>query len=71
MFFTFLAILKCVGLPPAPMINVGKSGLNFLFTHSHNIELGVRGAIYAVVSIIFAPDCRQWRKSSAMGPRLK
>ena len=30
--FTFFAILKYVGLPPAPMINVGKSGLNFLFS---------------------------------------
>jgi hypothetical protein len=30
--FKFLAILKYVGLPPAPMINVGKSGLNFLFS---------------------------------------
>ena len=33
--FTFLAILKYVGLPPAPMINVGKSGLNFLFSVIH------------------------------------
>jgi hypothetical protein len=32
---TFLAILKYIGLPPAPMINVGKSGLNFLFSVNH------------------------------------
>jgi hypothetical protein len=30
-----LAILKYVGLPPAPMNNVGKSGLNFLFSVIH------------------------------------
>ncbi len=33
--FAFLAIFKYVGLPSPPMINVGKSGLNFLFSVIH------------------------------------
>jgi hypothetical protein len=39
------------------MINVGKSGLNFLFSGIHTTFNWGKGAcIYAVVSIIFAPD---------------
>ena len=55
--FTFLAIFKYVGLPTPPMINVGKSGLNFLFQSSTQHLIGGEGGIYAFVSIIFAPDC--------------
>jgi hypothetical protein len=43
--FTFLAILKYVGLPPAPHDQCWKKWVEFsLFSHPHNIELGVRGA---------------------------
>jgi hypothetical protein len=45
--------------PPCPLDQCWKKWVEFsLFSHPHNIELGVRGGIYAVVSIIFAPDCR-------------
>jgi hypothetical protein len=43
--------------PPATMINVGKSGLNFLFSVIHTTLNWGQGGIYAVVSVIFAPDC--------------
>jgi hypothetical protein len=43
--------------PPGPMINVGKSGLNFLFSVIHTTLNWGWGGIYAVVSIIFATDC--------------
>ena len=43
--FAFLAIFKYVGLPPPPMINVGKSGLNFVFSVINTtLNWGVTGA---------------------------
>jgi ABC-type sugar transport system permease subunit len=41
------------------MINVGKSGLNFLFSVIHTTLNVGEGGIYALVSNIFAPDCRR------------
>jgi hypothetical protein len=62
--FTFLAIFKYVGLPPPPMINVGEIGLNFLFSVIHTTLNWGEGGIYAVVSIIFAPDCRRFKEAT-------
>jgi cytosine/uracil/thiamine/allantoin permease len=45
--FTFLAILKYVDLaPPCPNDQYWKKWVEFSYfmSHSHNIELGVRGA---------------------------
>jgi hypothetical protein len=53
-----LAILKSSASPLPPWsIYVGKSGLNFLFSVIHTTLNCGEGGIYAVVSIIFAPDC--------------
>jgi hypothetical protein len=44
--------------PPCPHDQCWKRWVEFsLFSHSHNIELGVKGA-FTIVSIIFAPNCR-------------
>ena len=43
---------------PVPMINVGKSWSNFLFSVIHTTLNWGLGGIYAVVSTIFAPGCR-------------
>jgi hypothetical protein len=56
--FTFLAILKYVGLPLPPWSMLEKWVEFSLFSHSHVQHwIGGEGGIYAVVSIIFAPDC--------------
>ena len=43
------------------MINVGNSGMNFLFSVIHTTLNWGWGGIDAVVSIIFAPDCLFWK----------
>jgi hypothetical protein len=55
--FTFLAILKYVGIPPAPCSMLEKVGWIFSFQSFTQHWIGGEGGIYAVVSIIFAPDC--------------
>jgi hypothetical protein len=57
--FHIFGHFKVRGPPPCPHDQCWKKWVEFsLFSHSHNIELGDEGGIYAVVSIIFAPDCR-------------
>ena len=57
-FFQLFSILKCVGLPHAPVNNVDRSGGDFLFPVIRTTLNWGGGVIYVVVSIIFAPDCR-------------
>ena len=59
--FHIFGHFKACRPPPCPHDQCWKKWVDFsFFSHSHNIELGVRGGIYAVVSIIFAPDCRDY-----------
>jgi hypothetical protein len=54
--FTFLAILKYVDLPLPPWSMLEKVGWIFSFQSITQHWIGGEGGIYAVVSIIFAPD---------------